>query len=1317
MNMQMIIKYILSIIIIIGGALNADAASRQFHQISSSNTMSSAKVNVIYRGADGMLWIGTPSGLNFYDGYKFRNLSLSDINGNIDNDNVTSIQEDAKANLWLKWGERYVYFNRKKESLCMNTSIHLSKSGELRECALYIDCNKNIWLADGLTLKQYNSDYKLIWKSNLKLSGDLGSVKMVDTGDHLYIVDNFGKLYSVNIRSNVIKAIAEPWTGVQAVYGLMIDKMGNLWLSSYYKNQILRKTITGNEWRLYELPEALSKSNAIRDMAVDENGEIWIATDHGGIYVYDPLFENITMHYTVDPLSPYSIPSNNTTTILFDNDANLWVGFDKHGIRLSLPSTRGIFSKYNPKIGDITAMLYDRKGNLWLGTDGAGLHYQSIGEDIRQLVGVPNISVMSLVEDRHGNIVVGTYDDGIYVVSDGGKVVHKSKTHGDLPNDRAWFINEDRLGNIWVASPISDPYVIAPNGETTIIKFDSGDQIHALTTYYDGADSIYMATGYGFCAVNIYNKHVGNAHLTNKRGTQKLKQHFIGEIFHDADGILWLGHLNGVTIWDQVTDSMYYLSKKDGLCDNIISVITEDRNRRIWIGTHNGLSIVNKTIGPKRSLSFNIRSYHEDEGLISDFITSHSCVINNNGDIAFGGIDGYTTISPSVFYEVRQKTPSVQFTGLKINNDNVVVDSVYNGFSINEAIGLINEIHLPYNTNNLTIEFASDDVARNNKIWYTYRIVGKSSNEDWILTQDNAVTFSHLAPGTYTLMVKVYGDIHGVSNDHVAKLKIIVDSPLYSRWWAFLSYIVIGGVILAWAILRQRRRNIEQIKIKAARYVDECKLRFFTNVSHDLRTQLTLILSPLQLLEKSVLPIDVKDKVLQIRRNTDILLGQINILLDFRKLDAGGEVLNPRTCDVVSFVKDIFLRYENYALTHNMGYSLNIPNDEHHITLDFDKTGKILNNLISNAFKYTHDGGSINVAIALDSSVNSLIITVSDTGKGIADKNKNKIFDRFYQAENSSGTIGSGIGLHIVKEYLKIMEGTIEVLDNSPRGTIFKVTLPYKLAELSCESSDSKQSSDKHTILFVDDNADMRDVLHKGLSEYYNIVLAVDGKDALSKLQDNNIEVVVSDVMMPVMNGNELCRTIKQDISTSHIPVILLTARTSDAHHLEGLTYGADDYLIKPFNFDILRLRIDKFIEWNQKVHQTFHNTIEIKPSEITITSLDAQFIEKAIKIVEDNISDGEFTVDNLSDSLAMSRSSLYKKLMAITGNGPADFIRIIRLKRACQLLKQSDIRVSDVAYSVGFNSPKRFTINFKAEYGMTPTEYQQKITDNTTAE
>jgi DNA-binding response OmpR family regulator len=400
-----------------------------------------------------------------------------------------------------------------------------------------------------------------------------------------------------------------------------------------------------------------------------------------------------------------------------------------------------------------------------------------------------------------------------------------------------------------------------------------------------------------------------------------------------------------------------------------------------------------------------------------------------------------------------------------------------------------------------------------------------------------------------------------------------------------------------------------------------------------------------------------------------------------------------------------------------MGYSLNIPNDEHHITLDFDKTGKILNNLISNAFKYTHDGGSINVAIALDSSVNSLIITVSDTGKGIADKNKNKIFDRFYQAENSSGTIGSGIGLHIVKEYLKIMEGTIEVLDNSPRGTIFKVTLPYKLAELSCESSDSKQSSDKHTILFVDDNADMRDVLHKGLSEYYNIVLAVDGKDALSKLQDNNIEVVVSDVMMPVMNGNELCRTIKQDISTSHIPVILLTARTSDAHHLEGLTYGADDYLIKPFNFDILRLRIDKFIEWNQKVHQTFHNTIEIKPSEITITSLDAQFIEKAIKIVEDNISDGEFTVDNLSDSLAMSRSSLYKKLMAITGNGPADFIRIIRLKRACQLLKQSDIRVSDVAYSVGFNSPKRFTINFKAEYGMTPTEYQQKITDNTTAE
>ncbi len=791
---------------------------------------------------------------------------------------------------------------------------------------------------------------------------------------------------------------------------------------------------------------------------------------------------------------------------------------------------------------------------------------------------------------------------------------------------------------------------------------------------------------------------------------------FISAVWKDTDDIVWLGHQDGLTAWKLDTDSVYYFSHKEGL-GQYVSFITEDHNRRIWIGTRNGLHSINKSFTDGNNVAFAVRSFYESDGLRSNYIFHHSNVSKNNGDVLFGGIDGYTTLSPPLLYSPQSQLPQVYFTGLRKNNEYVQVDSIYDGFSIKESIRYLKNLNFGSSPGNLTIEFASSDVINNHERWYAYKIRNHNEKDsEWIVTHDNSITLSHLQPGDYTLIVKPYKDHTDLTADNAAILDIRVDRPIFLRWWAIMLYILtLVAVIFLW-IRYQKKRNLTRLTNQAEKYVEESKLRFFTNVSHDLRTQLTLVLSPLQLLEKENLSADTKNKVGDIRHNAEILLDQINSLLDFRKLDVGGETLNMRTYEVAPFIQEIYSRFESYANSREVSYELNLHNCDCYLTLDFDKVAKIITNIISNAFKYTPRGGAVMIDVKVEPtelSEETLIISVADTGKGIKNEDKSKIFDRFFQGDHAEGETGSGIGLHIVKEYVNLMDGTVSVEDNNPKGTVFTITLPSK--HFDSVEPDHKEEEDTNrlaTVLFVDDNENLRQMVKEGLSPYYNVIVASDGKEALGKLENNEVNIVISDVMMPGMDGYELCRSIKQDINYSHIPIILLTARTADIHRKEGLELGADDYLTKPFNFDILRLRIDKFVELSRNHHKSFHSQIEVNPSEITITSLDAELMNRALKIVEENISDGEFSVNILSDKLAMSRSSLYKKIMAITGAGPADFIRLIRLKRACQLLRESGLRVSEIAYMVGFNSPKRFSVNFKAEYGMTPSEYQQKYGD-----
>lgn len=644
---------------------------------------------------------------------------------------------------------------------------------------------------------------------------------------------------------------------------------------------------------------------------------------------------------------------------------------------------------------------------------------------------------------------------------------------------------------------------------------------------------------------------------------------------------------------------------------------------------------------------------------------------------------------------------------------------------LNKNIQLLNEITMDYSDSNFALEVSSMDYNSLHKLQYAYRL---NKDEEWVKLEGNRIYFNKLSPGTYQLEVKVYENNNSYKNSKASCLTIHVLPPFWLSVPAYIGYtLLLAGVIIFFFLKMKRKhiRNLSQQKremeIIQQHEMDEAKMRFFTNVSHDLRTPLSLIIIPLEKLLSSNLEKGVKEELELIHRNSETLLNEVNQLLDFRKLDQQKTQLMLSHGNLSDFVKEVCGSFIPQAVKKGINIRLHINETKMDMDFDRNKIQRILLNLLSNAVKYNYENGE--VIVALDkitaNGTENAQIQVADTGIGIKDENKDKIFDRFFQEQHSTTTyIGNGIGLHIVKEYVTMHHGTITVENHIPQGTIFTITLPVthnyavndekqdeaEIREKAVDEVSDTTDTHKTSLLIVEDNDDFRNFLINCLKGTYQVFDAPNGKEALEILAHQSIQIVISDVMMPEMDGMELCRKIKTDIRYSHIPVILLTARTADEHELSGLKEGADDYITKPFNLEILLLRIQKILKWTKNNHEKF-KTIDISPSEITVSSLDEQLIEKAVRAVEENMDNSEFSVEELSSYVGMSRGHLYKKLIMITGKSPLEFIRILRVKRGKQLLEQSQLNVSQIAYQIGL-SPKQFAKYFKEEFGYVPSEY-----------
>lgn len=916
---------------------------------------------------------------------------------------------------------------------------------------------------------------------------------------------------------------------------------------------------------------------------------------------------------------------------------------------------------------------------------------------------------------------------------------YREGTGNALASNNVWALMEDDKGRIWIASlggglqclePLSGTFETYTSNNSALLE----NNVTSLC-WVDDNTLFFGTASQGVGTMDMRTREIKK--IQGQSDSMKLSNDAVNHVYKDSRGLVWIATREGLNVYDTRRHMFLDLFPVVEAKGNFIAAITEDQERNMWVSTSRKVIRVTVASDGKGGYLFDSRAYNSEDGLQNCDFNQRSIKTLHNGIIAIGGLYGVNVFAPD-HIRYNKMLPNVMFTGLSLFDEAVKVGQSYGGrVLIEKELNDVENVEFDYKQNIFSVSFASDNYNLPEKTQYMYKLEG--FNNDWLTLPVGVhnVTFTNLAPGKYVLRVKAINS-DGYVGIKEATLGIVVNPPFWMSWWAYLLYAAGLVVVLFLARYRMLKRerekfHLQQIENEVAKNeeINNMKFRFFTNVSHELRTPLTLIISPLEGMLKETTDELQSTRLQLMYRNAQRLLHLVNQLLDFRKGEMSTHQLSLSEGDIISYVHSVCNSFLLMADKKHIQFSFFSGIDTFSMAFDADKVGKIVMNLLSNAFKFTPEGGRVTVMIEhVTGTPDTLEIKIADTGIGISDVDKEHIFDRFYQADHKGveETTGNGIGLSLVRDFVTLHEGEVKVFDNIGTGSVFVIQFPVKHVETQVqlpeetgmsvgdeEDREMKEEVREETgrkdfplLLVVDDNEDFRIFMRYSLELQYRVKLAVNGNEAWEMMQEELPDLVISDVMMPQMDGNELCRLIKQDKRTAHIPVILLTARQNTEAKLEGLQTGADDYVTKPFNMTILVLRIRKLIELS-RYHRVTQGMIDPAPSEIVITSLDEKLIEKAIKYVEDNMSRTELSVEELSRELGMSRVHLYKKLLQITGKTPIEFIRVIRLKRAAQLLRESQLHVSEVAFEVGFNNPKYFSRYFKDEFGVLPSVYQEK--------
>ncbi|HEV8285146.1 MAG TPA: two-component regulator propeller domain-containing protein [Chitinophagaceae bacterium] len=1344
----------------------AQSEHYNFSRLDIYNGLSHNQVNAILKDEDGFVWFGTMSGLNRYDGYScrvFRN-KHGDSTSLYDNF-VSSLYELPDGKMWVMTRDAPCIYNSHTEKFDANYRSYLLSLGLPAGSIINVlkgNSGRYWFLYDSLDLYLYSSVNKKVraFRQNFKFNPAEKITSIKETkDDKLWLVYQTGflQLYDINLNRIIFSSTAlQKLNKGYNSYTISVDNDGDLWICCFTYGLYFFHP-PDNSIRQFNEASYPSKlnTNLTVQTVQDNNGLIWVSTDHGGVNLIDKK-NNFTVTYLLnDPKDARSLSQNSINALYKDNNDIIWLGTYKQGVNY-LNGDIVKFAHYHHQesnakslqYDDVNRFVEDKSGNIWIGTNGGGLiYFDRKNSTFKQYLHDPNSKnslssnvIVSLCIDHEDKLWIGGFYGGLSSF-DGKKFTHYRHHENDLSslaNDNVWEIFEDQDQNLWVGTLGGGLDLFDRKTKRfEHYRYREGKPSALLSNFIsailqDRKGNLWIGTASGI-AVFEKNKTTPRFYQhTNDENS--LSNNNINCLFEDSKGRIWAGTREGLNLFNDQTKTFQIFGTTEGLPDNTILNILEDNNHQtLWLSTPNGLC--NAQLKPKENgLGFSVINYDEMNNLQNREFNDNAALKTRSGELIFGGPSGFNIINPDKI-RVPVYHSKIVFTGLQIlNNDVQVGEEINNRVLLPKSLPHLQSIDLKYKENVFSIEFASLDFSHSNLDKYAYMLQG--FNSDWLYTdaKQRRVTYTNLDPGHYTFKVKILNG-NGLWSD-VKTLQINIAPPFWRTPLAYIIYalIIASLLFLARKIALDRihmRYEVHQQRREAERAhaIEQLKTKFFTNVSHEFRTPLSLIISPLDKIIKNTPDEDQKKQLNLIHRNAKRLLNLVNQLLDFRKIEVQGLKLHRSIGDIVKFAEDISYSFLDIAEKKKIQFSFSSNIDNLEIYFDKDKIEKILFNLLSNAFKYTHDNGSVSVTLiytprSAGKEEATLAIEVQDNGIGIPADKHERIFERFFQTDVPESMVnqGTGIGLAITKEFVKLHNGIITVKSEPEKGTCFTVVLPArKIYEPVIRSTvqstpiedaeqiifeESQNTGKKKTILIVEDNEDLRFYLKENLKGQYHIEEAINGKDGWEKIKLMNPDLVVSDIMMPLMDGIELARKIKTDTLTAHIPVILLTAMGSEEKQIEGFHAGVNDYITKPFTFEILASRIKNLLAQQKLLQKRFQKQIEVNPSEVTVTPVDEKFLRQALEVVEKFIGEPEFSVEDFSREMCMSRVALYKKILSLTGKAPLEFIRSMRLKRAAQLLEKSGMNVSEIAYEVGFNNPKNFTKYFKEEFKVLPSQY-----------
>ena len=1138
------------------------------------------------------------------------------------------------------------------------------------------------------------------------------------------------------------------------INAIVSDSAQNIWVSTGDPKYLFRFNFEKENFTRFPANRvskaiALKLNNSrINSIKKAENSKfIWVATN-AGLQQTNKQTNRKTIYQT-NRFTPFSLTDHVINAVYLDDCENLWIGTQNGGVNCANLHNK-TFAYYSAGehgngLSDnvIRAICQEKNGKLWVGTDNEGItvidrnqigyNYTQFGKD--KLID-PNVRMIYC--DRLGFVWIGTKGGLDRFDPRTRKFRHYfANAAGSILNPWVFWVMEDHNGYLWVGTfngiakyDRKNDRFQTYNSETIGCKsvrviFEDHNYNLWVATEDDGIAKLTRDSSTGF-AERLTAKH----YRYISGNDNSLINNMVLTMTEDADHKLWIGTNSGLCRFDAEKGIFKRFSVKTGFPDDLIMGLLSDGKNHIWISHKKGLTSMDIR-------TFEMRNFNVNDGLQGYEFTQNAYYRNpRTGEMFFGGTNGLNSFYPDSIIANPYKLRPI-LTGLKVMNQAVEPGGkINNRIVLTKSLLCTDKITLTWWDKNFSIEFSALNYVNPQSSKFKYILEGIDHQWSYTDASIREATYTHLPAGLY--IFKVYAaNSDGIWSDFPATIQLEILPPWWWAWWAKIVYVFLFCSLL-WFVYRfvaariefREKLMLEQLKNEKNEELARLKLHFFTEVSHEFRTPLTLIIDPLQRLLSDN---PDKEKIAYYHnlmlRNANQLLELINQLLDFRKLESGNLPLKLVPTDLIAFVRNTAAAFENRAHERNIRFSLNSTVNQLFVEIDKDKMGKVLNNLLSNAFKFTPENGEITIDLSIiQTNSPKVLLKISDTGIGIAPEALNKVFDIFYQVEGASAQHeGSGIGLALTKELLLLHKADITVESEVGKGSTFSIELPYNpINELDEPDSPIEiqvrttpgesyspalpvsEKTDLPLLLIVDDNADIRQYIQHNFNDYYRIIIAIDGADGFQKATNEIPDIIISDIMMPVTTGIEMCRMIKTDERTSHIPVILLTARQSDESKVEGLETGADAYVTKPFSTQVLQAQLTNLLDQRQRLRQLFSNGSQLELKKIAVNFTDEAFLNKVLKVVIENMEDTDFDPDILAEKLKMSRSQLYRKIKAMTNQTVLDFITTLRMNKAIEYLQSGEYSISETAYKVGYSLPTNFTRSFVKQFGETPSNWMR---------